>query len=387
MIPLLAERREIRPEAFSYFFAALFFSILWRFRGGRLAQRWLWLAPVLEIFWVNTHIYFLLGPFLIAVFFLEALWLRRGREARALAIIFFAALAAIFVNPFGIDGVLYPLGIFRNYGYRIIENQSVWFLWPLVTKPNLILFPAVFTVTSAALAIALWKNRGGVGLVLPVLGAVFGVMAWLAIRNMTLFAFFAIPLLAISARSFGDRPWSSVIFRAGLSSLAAAVIAASFWAHRAGLSWQSFGLGLYPGNNQAAEFFKGALIRGPIFNNYDIGSYLIYHLFARERVFVDNRPEAYPASFFKDVYIPMQEKPEVWRDMDRRYGFGAIIFAWHDATPWAQQFQIERIADPRWAPVFVDSFVLILLKRNAANRPVIERYEIPRSRFSVVKNL
>ena len=66
------------------------------------------------------------------------------------------------------------------------------------------------------------------------------------------------------------------------------------------------GVGLFADMNLSAEFFKQNNIKGPVFNNYDIGSYLIYHLYLKEPEFVDNRPEAYSVDFFKKTYIPMQ---------------------------------------------------------------------------------
>jgi len=58
-------------------------------------------------------------------------------------------------------------------------------------------------------------------------------------------------------------------------------------------------------------FFKENNLQGPIFNNYDIGGYLIFNLFPQEKVFVDNRPETYSSEFFQEDYIPMQEDYDI----------------------------------------------------------------------------
>jgi hypothetical protein len=145
------------------------------------------------------------------------------------------------------------------------------------------------------------------------------------------------------------------------------------------------GFGLYPENNASAQFFREKEIQGPIFNNYDIGSYLIFHLFPKERVFVDNRPEAYPTSFFQEIYIPIQENEETWQKLSEKYNFNAIFFSHRDITPWAQKFLINRINDKNWAPVFADNFAIIFLKRNGLNKKIIEKYEIPKEFFRVIK--
>jgi hypothetical protein len=139
--------------------------------------------------------------------------------------------------------------------------------------------------------------------------------------------------------------------------------------------------GLFPDINRSAEFFKAEKLSGAIFNNYDIGGYLIYHLFPQEQVFVDNRPESYSGDFFQKIYIPMQQSEDVWKKYEQQYDFNVIYFSRHDLTPWAQPFLIRRLQDPAWAPVYTDAFVLILLKRNDENRSVIERFEIPKSNF------
>jgi hypothetical protein len=95
----------------------------------------------------------------------------------------------------------------------------------------------------------------------------------------------------------------------------------------------NFGFGLKKDVNLSAEFFKKEKIQAPIFNNYDIGGYLIYHPFPEEKVFVDNRPEAYPASFFEKIYVSMQNDEKIWRKKDEIYNFNVIIFSYRDYTP------------------------------------------------------
>ncbi|MBI4669885.1 MAG: hypothetical protein HY747_12030, partial [Elusimicrobia bacterium] len=73
-LPLIGTRTEIRPEVFSYFFAAVFLWMLWNFQKGRGPAKWLFIIlPLTEILWVNTHIYFILGPALTGAFFLETM--------------------------------------------------------------------------------------------------------------------------------------------------------------------------------------------------------------------------------------------------------------------------------------------------------------------------
>jgi hypothetical protein len=145
-------------------------------------------------------------------------------------------------------------------------------------------------------------------------------------------------------------------------------------------------IGLMPNVNVSAEFFKQTGLRGPIFSNYDIGGYLIYYLQGQEKVFVDNRQEAFPPDFFQKIYIPMQEDASVWQQQQAEYGFNVIYFYRHDLTPWGQDFLIARVRDPQWAPVFVDDYVIIFARRGSVDQGIIDRFELPKSMFRVVGN-
>ena len=79
----------------------------------------------------------------------------------------------------------------------------------------------------------------------------------------------------------------------------------------------------------------------------------------------------------------MQQDNNVWLEKDKLYNFNTIFFAYHDATPWAQKFLIERVVDDDWAPVFADDYAIIFLKRNDLNQSIIEKYEIPRNMFGI----
>jgi len=390
VIPLLSERYEIRPEVLSYFFAALFFYLLWRYRENRLKEKWLFALPVLIIFWVNTHIYFFFGPVFIAAFLLEQVI--RTKKIKALGLILFLSILACFVNPYGAQGIIYPFAIWGNYGYRLIENQSIVFLEKLniINNPNFLTFKIVFSLLVLSFILMLFKNWRRFSLINLFLATGFSVMAWLALRNLTIFGFFALPIIAINFKTaFPNKTRFNYSLKSlSLTALITFIFLTALFTNSQYYSAykNGFGLGLVDGTSAAAHFFQEEKIAGPIFNNYDIGGYLIYHLYPHEKVFVDNRPEAYPASFFKETYIPLQEDQFFWQEERGDYNFNALFFYYHDATPWAQNFLVSRINDPEWVPVFVDQNNIIFLKNNEQNQNVIQEYEIPRENFSVRKN-
>jgi hypothetical protein len=218
---------------------------------------------------------------------------------------------------------------------------------------------------------------------------VFGALAFAMVRNVPLLGLFFVPIAAdagawLLGRLGAGPPGRR--FRQACGALAALVLgtlvllgpAAWPFAHQVGL-------GLRPGVQRAADFLQDNRIGGPMFNNYDVGGYLVFYRFPSERVFVDNRPEAYSPEFFRTIYVPMQENAAGWDQVDAHHRFNAIVFARHDQTPWGQAFMVRMLGDAAWAPVFVDGYILVLVRRTERNREVIGRFEVPPERFHVTR--
>ena len=152
------------------------------------------------------------------------------------------------------------------------------------------------------------RREGVKAMPMVILGAFITIVTFRAVRLIMPFGFLFIPLAAYFYSPYFKK--AAVGFVLGLASVAGIILCVCLMpAHPQ--------IGLMPNVNASAEFFKQSGLKGPIFSNYDIGGYLIYHLEGQEKVFVDNRQEAFPPDFFQKVYIPMQEDPAVWKDMSR----------------------------------------------------------------------
>jgi hypothetical protein len=389
LIPLMAERREVRPEIFSYFFAAVFLWVLWRWQRKELAARWLYILPILMIFWVNLHVYFFLGLFLIGAYWLvetgKLVFSKLSDEefsekivrVKRLLVLLLLSTGAALVSPFGLKGLLYPLQIFKNYGYTIVENKSVWFVENYgIVNSNFLLIKAVLILTILSFILLFALDRKKISPVYFIFAIFFSAMGWLAIRNFTLLGFFALPILASNLENIFT-PGRKDNLPAKENGLAVIYIVIAIFAVFASYQFISLhadhrGIGPLPGNEASAEFLKSEKIAGPIFNNYDIGGYLIWSLPTSEKVFVDTRPEAYPDPFFSETYKPMQENPDVFKRVDAQYNFNTVVFSRNDITPWGMNFLKTIREDPNWAPVFEDDYALIYLKKNETNQSIIE---------------
>lgn len=388
LFPLYAYRKEVRPEVFSIILFWTLFFVWEKVNSHKIGYNWLYLTPLVMIFWVNLHIYFFLGFGVIAAFLIQNFYSsKKAYSNKTSLIILLLSFAGIFVNPLGIGAVLYPFNIFQHYGYRVLENQTVWFLFNYgLSSPEFKLFSWVLVASIILLLVVVVKRTFPLSWWILCLGSVF--TACFAVRNISFFAFSTTLVLAwgfknssLFLKKYFGREWNSV--RAVLTMfLLIVAIGLNFYQQTAFIKYLLSNAGLGVGDETyKLQTFLRDNIKGPIFNNYDSGGFLIYTYYPKEKVFVDNRPESYPESFFNQVYIPMQENNNDWQKELSKWNFNSIIFTWHDLTPWAQEFMINRLNDPMWVPVYVNSKVLVFIKNTEDNLEVIKKYELPKDIF------
>jgi len=379
----IAERTDVRPEIFSFLFLAWFLFVLYRYPRSKL----LWTLPFVQLVWVNTHIYFFMGPllwlaFLIGVMANQRNWkfeMSNWRESRVTNYyvpITLLLILATLTNPSGWHGALYPLTMWSNYGYSIVENQSLFFLrafgYPMMTS---IALGFTILLTLASFIINRRHLRKNVdSLVLFVSTTIF---ALLMLRNFPLLAFVAIP---ITLRNLSQSPlrFDSKSVRMGMHVILILIgisIVTNQIYDQAGIGGRRFGLVVPEGFQEPVDFFRSAGLRGPLFNNFDVGSFLIWKL-PEEKVFIDGRPEAYPADFIQNTYIKMQEDPSVWARESERYNLNTIFWSYQDITPWSQAFMKRITKDPQWVAVYMDKGIIILVRDTPANSSIIAKYRL-----------
>ena len=259
-----------------------------------------------------------------------------------------------------------------------------------LSDPNYLAIKLIIASLLISFALVILFKRRSFSLPFFLIVAAFSFLAYTAIRNFSLFGLVALPILSynISESIQGlkkkfDAHYVNLWFLS-LGLMACFFVIFHNYSYLT-LKTKRIKLGLLPGVNASADFFKQHEIQGPIFNNYDIGGYLIFHLYPKERVFVDNRPESYAYSFFKDIYIPLQEDEKIWEQYSQAYNFNSIFFYRRDITSWAQKFLINRVHDDGWIPVYVDNYAIIFLKNNQRNATLIKQYAIPKNNFRITK--
>ena len=378
-LPLIGLRTEIRPEAFSLVFFGLETWLLLRMMKKKQLKWWLWLVfAIVQILWVNLHLFFFLSWGIVGAMLIQQLLLRNKAAINFLSILLVIVVGASFINPFGYLSVIEPFLILQGFGYQLAENQTLFFMVKRFGALSYWHGLMVAVVGLGAGGYLVWRHRWQ-HLFAVLLLISFSVFALVMNRFVPMLG---LMLIAFGSWAVGDLLGKNKVLEKSLIPFLTVFLSLIFIVTKSYLSpfQSSFGIGLLPDVEKSAQFFKQQNLAGPIFNNYDIGGSLIHQLFPGQRVFVDNRPEAYSVEFFNQ-YVAAQEDEVVWQQLDEEYGFETIFFYRHDFTPWAQPFLISKIKDKAWVSVYVDDYVLILVKDNQQNQSVIEKFELPPEMF------
>ncbi|HZZ99603.1 MAG TPA: hypothetical protein VFK07_02770 [Candidatus Paceibacterota bacterium] len=432
-LAVIADRTDIRPEIFSYLFLAYFLFAIFRskYRTDRTTMAsghisgllpnsgvdhssppspylqygsvraswspwtwasqlryflsnhpnfWLYFLPFVELAWANMHIYFPLGVGLIGLYMLETIF-RRDPAWKRLAWLTLATATATLINPNFLTGALEPFTILQHYGYSIVENQSIFFLKNygiLLTQINFFLLAGIIFVLSYIPAIRKYAFKNYIFEIVS--GGVFLFLAADMIRNFGPFAILMTPILALNLESlFEKRNWSASSLKFNTTAIVLMILMMWATVTSSAYAWfgtnSTFGPSIPASAQDGVDFVLDNHIAGPVFNNFDVGSYLIWKLYPEQKVFVDGRPEAYSVDFFQNIYEPMQEDPQVFNHYAKDvYHINYIFFDYRDITPWAQSFLGWIQQDPNWPLVYHDNTIAIFLRRTSQNMLLIEKY-------------
>lgn len=403
VILLFSERVEIRPEIFSYLFLALTWIIL---ETGKLStRRKLFILVPLFILWANIHIYFFLGLALIAFKLAEKFlsqvfdgsnydWKVRLKNAwfkiKKDFFKFLLLVSVCLITPNHWRGLFYPFNILQSYGYQVAENKSIFFLQNLMLNYNFNIFKLLLVLLLVGLA-ANWFFYQKPRWLDSFFGIFVSVLALFASRNLALFGLVALVLISTSLKRPLEFLWSGAVANyqdisakikkyfpifPGTLIILLIIFLSSDYQGRNNFLKGNFGLGLNAGETDSFQFFKDSGLSGPMFNNYDGGSALIFGLDNQEKVFVDNRPEAYSPQFFSDLYLPMQTDVAKWQEALAQYNFKLIYFAHTDSTPWSRTFLTRILADSDWSLFYFDRYYVILARKSEFSTELLNKYAL-----------
>jgi tetratricopeptide (TPR) repeat protein len=135
-------------------------------------------------------------------------------------------------------------------------------------------------------------------------------------------------------------------------------------------------LGLGVGSNYprlTVNFLKEHNVRGNIFNDYNFGGYLIYHLWPNIPLFIDGRtPTIYDQNFLW-LYFSAQHKKEVWKKLVDQYGVEIVLIEDNREHGYSSLFYwLDE--DRKWMLVAFDDVSCLYIKRVPRFEGLTKRY-------------
>ena len=380
-----------RPFLVGLLFLAIFALILSRYtRTGAGA---LWILPLLEVLWVNTHGGSLLGTQVVFAFALgETLqtWTapRLGgpepiprERRRRLWLAAFACLAASIINPWGIETLIFPFRHLRMEA--IILGTQEWL--PLM-HPSLdrTFAPVLALASLAAVLVAFVVNRRRVRLSQLLLVALVSSLLLQSHRFIPDFVVIAVPVLcgqiAEIVRARGSRrppswtpTWLSLAAVFALSALAMVhgipVARGGGWLQGGG-----FGATIDSAPEHLVDFLDANDIRGRVFNDMGMGGYLIFRRWPRERVFLDGRTPVFGDDFFKSA-LEAFRLDRNFEELDRQWNFDYAVFPGYSLYG-NFPFHEYLWRHPRWRLVYMKGDGAVYLKDVPKFRPLIRKFAL-----------
>lgn len=365
---VLRERTELRPEIFSFLFTAITLFILEKFlKSKQISFKSIFLLPVIQLVWVNTHIYFIVGLILQVIYLIhlayQSLALRASFvKLKLLTAVFVLSSIVGIINPHGLNGLLYPLNVSKNYGYTIVENQTMFLLESINFRdPNFLFVKVAATLIILSAIIAFIRKRW----LIKDLGLA-GLGLALALINVRSFPYLVFISLPSVLKNFGGI--KSNLFTKILTLIIVPALLYEGLLYLNGDYYKYTGTDIEPklkfaeSGKKALDFVIDKNLPTPVYNNFDIGSYIIYRGYPKYQTFIDGRPEAYPREFFSQIYIPSQSDHTKFKELEKKLGFQTIIFSITDQTPWGKSFLASVVNDTDWKVVYLDDFMVILVK-------------------------
>jgi hypothetical protein len=366
----------VRPETFSFLFMALYLAIFYRWREGR-AVRCLFLFPFLQMLWTNLYGGgSVVGLVLLFCFTVGEIMNylcgtgarpRRKKEVVILALAALSAFGLAFINPNGYRTVFYFL-ISRDPIFRHIVEWRHMELKELAGLHGLFLFLGVFLI----LRFIREADFSEIALF-----GTFGYMALDAPRSLPFFAIASVPIISSRAQRvvdrLGDGAWWARHEKWLHSVFAIVVVCFTFWyLYKDAGKFQSdyeFGFGvnkkLVP--VQAVDFIVDQGLKGPMFNSYGIGGYLMWRLYPDQKVFVDGRVEMYGTDFLKTYMFYWH--PDVWNDYVKKYDLSYAII---DREPNYTTRYLDE--NPDWQLVFFDDRAMVYVRNASEHSDIIRKY-------------
>lgn len=403
VIMVYQTRFTIRPDLFSLLFLIIYLHIIFSHLDKKESYLTIFLVQLL---WTNMHGFFMLGPVLLLLCFVAESIKRStalpwewkkvdtfpDKEYWTLLKLFIMSLLVCFINPYGIDGVIYPIKVLLSIGgeskvffKHIIELQSPVNFQNLFAVNEYVEYKWLILLSGLSF---LWNYRK-INITLFIIWLVFLVFSLKAVRNIPFFAFISFATLIYNGlkTDFGALlPTSlrTLKYRTFLNLFVQAVVIMWTLNYIDRISTNGYfdfenmqrksefgGVSLRNFPHKGADFLVQNDIKGRFFNDFNSGSYLIGRTSPNIKVFMDGRTEMYGATFFEEYRKAFEGDKDVLKKVIETYDpTGAFLNAVQSPPP--EEILQFFYNSKDWSLVYFDYDAIIFLKNIPENQKWID---------------
>jgi hypothetical protein len=369
-----------RPELISLPLALGFIAL---FVSSEKKPRTILLAPILELFWVNSHGgTAILGWGLSGAFLLDCAWrlhiqgvpaleLIKSKQLRMPLLSFAGVILASWLNPHGFNAIFY--GLLRTESP--LQNKEFQSL-PALMKQGIDLSMVLFIAFAAILILFLIRRPKEVRVYEWILFLALLLLSIRFFRFRNYFIFLLAPALCLQ---LSRGKWLSRLhwrWPAAIGIFLMLILAYTMQ----GVYIYRFGMGVHDGilPVDAVKFVNDNKLTGKMFNAYGIGGYLVWELGPEKKVFIDGREDVYLEPGVLADYVRCFDSQSDWRSVVDKYGFDYAIVGYPEHSPSRSDQSLDILAFPRneWGLVYFDDVVTIYVRRNGKNDSVLREKEI-----------
>jgi len=353
-----------RPHLFTMFFLAIWLVWSERLASGKKIP--LWYFPALMFLWNNLHGEYIAGLLVtiacLAGWVWEYIFHRAETDVttgKRIGLVLFMSILVSVLNPISFQALSTVISWMDN-SYLMSHTQET--VPPDFSQPSYLILLGLIIFSFVLLVIKRMKIPARHTFLL--LG--FTVMVLFSARNVHLYGIVAPFVLAGMLKGSLNVPFLQRLetlmkkfenpethlfwyFVGGLSS----VILLAFTSLG---TVQRFSPSFFPVS--ATEWLDSHPQEGRMFNTFDAGGYLCFHLWPEELVFVDSQGDVYGEAFLRE-YEKIVGTQEGWQDVLLKYQveFAVVPSEWRLVT---------ALEDEGWQEIYFDSTTTILRREQYA---------------------
>lgn len=399
---MFLSRVPVRPELVSALLLSIYLYILFNKKN-------LWWLVLIQVIWVNMHGYAILGPLLLILFLLSEFikerfklafdwksvrYLEDKASGNKTMLVLVITIFLFLITPYHLKSFGYPLFAIKSFFetarsfYHINELGSFSLPDALFSQKNILL-----TSSIALFLVSLLLNIRRLDLFNIFIFVFFFMIYGGAERHKGFFAIVSCFCVLENLKT-GNISYLKNYFKfryAKILSLALMIFLSFYimkyqflkgvnlsghYIYSRDLSSKSRMLGKnnsrYP--EKAVDFIIENRIKGPVFNSFNIGGYLIWRLYPQHKVFVDGRTEVYGKRFM-DGFVRSVIDPKAWQELDVRYSFNMTVLD-YSTTDFYYRIIRDLYEDERWKMVFIGDVAVVFVKDAPDNQRLIRMHGI-----------